>query len=368
MAHTRWLGILPYFGSAARPWLLVLGLGSAAACGSSESQGTPDPFAGFFSGGAPTIVQPTLTSGGSGTKPAGAAGSGGSAGGSVLPDLCADVPEGQLALIDDFEDANQDAVPEPEREAFWFPLKDDPASTGILVPEKEFAGGVPGGVNGSSQAAHITASGFTVWGAAFAANISHLKDNIRCPFNAKHFAGYRFFAKGSGRAYVVLQIPEIIDEQYGGTCRSSEGEVCYDAHGIWITLTPEWKAYSLKWSDFKQRGFGKKANFRPGAIMSMQFAFEKEVLPVDFWLDDVGWDDGSPFAVTGGGGAAGIGDAAGTGGTELGGSSGLGGAGGIGGSSGGAGGLGGTGGNAQGGSAGSSGGAGGSSSGAGGNP
>lgn len=340
----------------------MLTLGSAVACGSSDSKVASDPFSGFFGGGAPAIVQPTLSNAGSGATPASAAGTGGGGGSSnVLPDPCAVVPEGQLALIDDFEDANQDAVPEPEREAYWFPIKDDAASTGVLVPDKEFLGGVPTGVNGSAQAAHLSAAGFTVWGAAFGANISHLAGGIRCPFNANHFSGYRFYARGSGRVYVVLQIPDVIDEQYGGTCRGSEGEVCYDAHGIWVTLTPDWKAYSFKWSDFKQRSFGKQAAFRPGAIMSLQFSFETEQLPVDLWLDDVGWDDGSPFGVTGGAGGGG------SGGTiELGGSGGLGG---VGGGSGGVGGLGGMSGAAQGGSAGSSAGSntGGSNGGAGGN-
>jgi len=347
-----------------------MGLGAAAACSSSDQMAASDPFSGFFGGGAPAIVQPTLSNAGSGgAKPAAVAGNGGAAG-SPLLDPCADVPEGQLALIDDFEDGNQDAVPEPEREAFWFPLKDDEASAGILVPEKEFRGGVPTGVNGSTQAAHITASGFKVWGAAFAANISHLKNDIRCPFNAQHFSGYRFHARGSGRVYVVLQIPDIIDEQYGGTCRPSAGETCYDGHGVWITLTPDWKAYSFKWSEFKQRSFGKQAAFRPGAIMSLQFSFEKEQQPVDFWLDNVGWDDGSPFAVMGGGGSGGSG-----GSIDLGGSGGLGGLGDLGGTSGlgGSGGLdaiGGSSGAAQGGGGGSiaAAGGGGASSGAGGNP
>jgi hypothetical protein len=341
-------------------WLsaLSLGLGGAPACGSSDQPPAEVQLPPGFFGGAANVEQPILA--GMGPK-AGAAG--GAAGGDSLLDPCADVPEGKLALIDDFEDDNQEAVPEPDREAYWFPLKDDEASKGILVPEKSFLGGVPGGAHGSARAAHITASGFTVWGASFAANISHLKDGIRCPFNAQRFSGYRFFAKGSGKIWVVLQIPEVIDEQYGGTCRSGAGEICYDAHGTWITLTPDWQAYSFKWSDFKQRAFGKQAPFKPSTIMSLQFAFEKEVQPVDAWLDDVSWDDGSPFPPKETGGSAGAGgshESGGSGGgggsTDMGGGGGfagssVGGTGGLGGTSG-AGGMGGLAGAAQGGGAG----------------
>jgi len=289
---------------------LSLGLGLLAACsGSDRGPGFSLPSS-FFGGGVTGVEQPALA----GASPTAPAGSGG--GGSVLPDPCAVVPEGQLALIDDFEDADQDAVPEVDREAYWFPIDD--MTKGSIVPEKAFPGGSPGGAHGSAQAAHITASGFTDWGAAFAANISYLHNNLRCPFNARHFSGYRFFARGSGNVFVTLQIPEIIEDQYGGTCRPSAGDVCYDAHGIWITLTPDWKPYSFKWSDFKQRGFGKQAPFNPGTIMSLQFSMEKAQLPVDFWLDDVSFDDGSPFPGNGGTGGGGTGG----GGTSGGGTSG----------------------------------------------
>ena len=334
-------------GSSGRLLLAVLGLAAACSASDRSPRETSLPPS-FFGAGAPPIVQPALA-GTSSVSLAGSGGSGGS-GGSALPDPCANVPEGQLALIDDFEDDNQDAVPEVDREAYWFPIKDDEVSTGILVPEKEFRGGVPSGAHGSPRAAHITASGFTVWGAALAANISHLEGGIRCPYNARRFSGYRFYARGSGSVYVVLQIPEVIDEQYGGTCRPSQGDKCYDAHGIWITLTPDWQAYSFKWSDLKQRGFGKQAPFDPGTIMSLQFSFEKERLPVDVWLDDVSWDDGSPFppAGTAGSGGAGSGGLAGSGGfAGSSGSAGLAGFAGDAGGLGGLGSLGGTSGTAQ---------------------
>jgi hypothetical protein len=350
MAHQPRATTFLYFRRA--PWL-GLGLALASACGSSDRAPAEPALPTSFFGGAAGVEQPILA----GMGPKAVAGNGG-AGGNALPNPCADVPEGQLALIDDFEDGNQEAVPEVDREAYWFPIKDDEESKGVIEPENAFLGGVPGGAHGSPRAAHITASGFTLWGASFAANISHLKDGIRCPYNARRFSGYRFFAKGSGKVWVVLQIPEVIDEQYGGTCRSGAGEVCYDAHGVWITLTPDWQPYSFKWNDFKQRAFGKKAAFRPDAIMSIQFAFEKEVLPVDAWFDDVSWDDGSPFPPVNTGGAAGTGGSGDSGGSSgSGGSSELGGASGSGGSAGssGSGGsseLGGASGAAQGGGAG----------------
>ena len=134
-------------------WLLVLGLGFSPACGSSDGTVAETSLPPSFFGGATGIEQPTLA----GMSSTTVAGNGGG-GGSTLPNPCANVPEGQLALIDDFEDGNQDAVPEVDREAYWFPVKDDEASTGILVPEKVFLGGVPGGAHGSARAAQLRAS------------------------------------------------------------------------------------------------------------------------------------------------------------------------------------------------------------------
>jgi hypothetical protein len=251
-----------------------------------------------------------------------------------LPDPCAAVPQGTLALIDNFDDGDSVGVPEADREAFWFTDHDE--SAGSVVPEPFLP--ARGGAHGSNYAAHVTASGFSIWGAALATNVSHLADGIRCPFNASRFSGLRFAARGSGQVRVNLQIPEVVDEQYSGTCRPSQGDICYDTHGTWITLTPEWQSYSIKWAGFVQRGFGKRAALRQGAIMSVQFSFETAELPVDGWFDDIAWEDGSPLAdlgsgaagAAGEGGASGEGSAAAAGGSAEAGASTVGGTGGAG--------------------------------------
>ena len=287
-------------------WPLFSALAVAMACGKADPTPAPDsdlPSAVF--GGASGIKEPTLA----GTTSVGQGGGAGSSG-NLLPDPCAKVPEGRLAMIDDFEDGDSIAIPESDRESYWFTLHDD--SAGTITPDGLFKG-VPGGAHGSTRSAHITASGFSIWGAAFAANISHIAGGIRCPFNASHFAGLRFYARGAGQVRVSLQVPDIIDEQYGGTCKPAS-EICYDSHGVWITLTPNWQYFTLPWSQFVQRSFGKDAPFRREAIMSVQFTFEIDQLPGDAWLDDVAWDDGSRWLDpnSGAAGASGEGGAAGS--------------------------------------------------------
>lgn len=264
---------------------LTLPFALLGACGNSTSSDR-DPKLPANVGGAPPVQQPTLA--GTGAAPAlGLAG----AGGSALPDPCAVVAPGRYALIDDFEDGDSIAVPEADRESYWFTVHDD--SKGTIVPDSQFVPAL-GGAHGSILAAHVTASGFSIWGGALTANISHLAGGIRCPFNASGFSGLRFNARGSGRVRVTLSVPDVVDEQYGGTCRPSAGEVCYDTHGAWFVLTPGYRSYAFRWSDFVQRGFGKVASFQPGRIMAIQFNLETAELPIDVWIDDVSWDDGSP--------------------------------------------------------------------------
>jgi hypothetical protein len=299
----------------------ALGLGSAcSADGPSASQDTSSLPSGVF-GGAAGVIEPVLDAGPDvSTGPA---------------DVCVNVPQGTVALVDDFEDGDSVAVPEPEREAYWFPGHD--ATSGMMNQPMDFTP-LPGGVNGSQFAAHLTAAGYTDWGAEFAANITHLANGIRCPYNAAKFSGFHFYAKGSGLVRVELLMPEVIDVMYGGKCDPSTGEVCYDTHGTWISLTPDWTAIELPWHLFIQRSFGTQVIFDPQKIMSIEFAYETADLPVDSWFDDVGFIDGAPLPpATPSSGEAGQSGQAGSGG--AGGGGGLGGNGGLGG-----GGLGGEGG------------------------
>ncbi len=267
------------------------------ACGKTNTPDDPGLPSGIFGGSAGAPEQPTLASAGApATSEAGAPSS------TTPMAICKDVPQGQLALIDDFEDGDSTAVFEADREAYWFTIHDD--SVGTIVPDTDFLP-VAGGAHGSKYAAHITASGYSTWGAAFSANITHFANGIRCPFNATKFSGLRFFARGAGQVRVELQISEIVDQEYGGTCNPNAGQVCYDSHGAWITLTPDWKLYSLPWSAFVQRGYGTQAAFHADGILSLQYAFEVATLPVDVWFDDVSWEDGSPTPPLGAGGEGG---------------------------------------------------------------
>jgi hypothetical protein len=198
---------------------------------------------------------------------------------------------------------------EADREAYWFTVHDD--SAGQIDPPSEFLP-VAGGYRGT-KSAHVSASGFTTWGAELAANISH-KTAIRCPYNASGFAGLRFVARGHGRIRVQVAMPEVTDKEFGGKCDPQLGQTCYDVHGTFIALTEDFRRYEVSWSSLEQRGFGAPATFNPKTIMALYFTMETPDLPGDLWLDDLSFWDGLSSDLGAGGSGAGGGEAVDAGG------------------------------------------------------
>jgi hypothetical protein len=280
-------------------------------------------------------VRPSASFGGSGglgiidavplPESAGSAGGGGRVGAGE----CDATPRGTVALLDDFDDGDSVAAYEAGREAYWFTVQD--GSAGVLEPAGSFLP-VADGYRGT-KSAHVKASGFTTWGAELAANISS-KLAVRCPYDASAFAGLRFVARGSGRVRVQLAMPGVIDKEYGGTCDPAAGQTCYDEHGSLVTLEEQYRVYELPWSSFTQRAFGTPVAFDPKTIHSLHFSMQTEELPIDLWVDDVAFWDGTPSTEGSGGGAPGSAAGSGGGGAASGGAAGSGGAGGLGGGAG----------------------------------
>lgn len=282
-------------------WLLLSACAGfwTPACGKDAAPASSKPVSGVF-GGTSGAVDATPLSGTGGSVVAGAGAGGGTA------DACANTPPGTLALIDDFDDGDSVAAIEPFREAYWFTVND--GSAGTFDPPGTFFP-VPGGYHGTPSA-HVSARNFTIWGAELSANISHL-DTIRCPYNASAFAGVRFVARGHGHIRVQVAMPEVVEKEYGGKCDPTAGQVCYDVHGAFVTLSDHYRVYELPWSSLTQRSFGVQVAFNPKTIMTLHFSMEKADEPAELWLDNVEFWDGTPSTDTGAGGDGAGGDGAG---------------------------------------------------------
>lgn len=284
----------------------LVGFGPALACSGNDAKPRTTVTPAPFGGSGPIVMQPEVVVG-EGGQPLAQAGRGGQGGGTdAPPPVCNDVPPSTRALLDDFEDGDHAFASEAGREGYWYTI-DDKSAGGIVKPKDELVP-EPGGVGASRLAAHVVASGFTEWGAALSSTLTH-KGEVRCPYDASGFAGVRFLARGSGRVRFVVIAPATVDKQYGGTCDPAAGQVCFDSHGTFITLTDDWRLYEVPWAALTQRDFGTPAELLPSSIMGVQFSFEVGDLPTDFWLDDIALWDGvsTPPSSDGDGGAGGEG-------------------------------------------------------------
>src|SRR4051794_7914706 len=112
--HQTFPKILPLLLVAVPVWApLAFGNTSDAPAGSA---GFPS---GIF-GGSGGLEQPV----GAGTSALGSAGTDST---TMPTEVCVNVPQGTRALIDDFDDGDSIAVPESDREAYWFTIKDPSA-------------------------------------------------------------------------------------------------------------------------------------------------------------------------------------------------------------------------------------------------
>jgi len=195
-------------------------------------------------------------------------------------------PRGETARIDDFEDEDNKIFKAFEREGWWYTATDDTEGGAVLPPSGSFAP-VPLPAEEATlhneYAAHLTASGFEVWGATWGTTLRFTREGIKCAFNGSSFAGIRFRAKGNGTLRVNLGTPETIPVEDGGRCE----ERCYDTHARLVRIKPDWQVFEVRWGDLQQGGWGTQARFDPARLLNVGFNADKERLPVDVWLDDI---------------------------------------------------------------------------------
>jgi len=199
----------------------------------------------------------------------------------------------------------------------------------------------------------------TGWGAAIAAEVSN-----GCPFDASKYGGITFWAKGTSsvfegpnRLMVAVGNPEDIPSELGGFCNDTvmpPDPSCYARHRIIITLTPDWKQYTIAWTDLMPPSYYMTgAAFGANRVRDIVFNASGPSKPTDpatsfdFWVDELSFTaPGTPGNIPPDMGSGGSGGASGGSGGASGGTGGAsGGTGGSGGASGGTGGAsGGTGG------------------------
>ncbi len=194
-------------------------------------------------------------------------------------------PASDVRLLDDFEDGDNKPFRAFQREGWWFAAHDSSAGEIHPSPDRFEAALLPAAeaTTKNRMAAHFTAQGFSDWGVVWGTTLRWIDDGIRCPFNAEHFSGLRFRAKGNGRVRVNFGVPATTPPEYDGVCQ----ERCFDTHSQIVSLTPQWQVYEVRWDRLQQGGWGSEARFDPQRLLSLNFSVSPESLPVDILVDDI---------------------------------------------------------------------------------
>jgi hypothetical protein len=184
-------------------------------------------------------------------------------------------------MIDDFEDGNPASLAVDGRAGGWYPYNDEtPGAAQLLELVIDDSAPAPG--NG---VLHTTGSGFTTF-SGFGLGLRWTETGSEsCYYDASYYSGVTFWARGSASLRVTLQNPSVRSVGSGGTCPNSE--VCFDAHGLGVTIDAEWRQYRIDFESVTQAGYGLAVGaFRPQRLAAIEFQLGAGTT-YEMWLDDV---------------------------------------------------------------------------------
>ena len=187
-------------------------------------------------------------------------------------------------LIDDLNDGNRQIPSVNGRVGSWTD-SDDGTPGGAMYPDPVSAFTPTDTADPCRKyAAYVKGSGFSNWGA-------DLWFGLGSPYNASKYTGISFWARiDSGTTAVVhVTFPDKDTYPDGGICKTNATgpTACYDHYGSRITLTSDWKKYTLGFSQISQDGWGHAGTaFDPASLYEVLFQ-----IPVNatfsIWIDDV---------------------------------------------------------------------------------
>jgi complex I intermediate-associated protein 30 (CIA30) len=178
-------------------------------------------------------------------------------------------------IVFDFEYA------EPETPAGWYFVSDP---TGTRIPADRPYDVQGGGPNQSLFAAHVSGDGYTSWGTT-------LNLGLFCG-GVSQFEGIHFSVRVGGRRTWRTEIGtvEVLEQESGQVC-----DVCNDAYGYNFELPDErWYECSIRFADLEQQGWGTAVPLNLAHAEFLDFEFQLQDQPFDFWLDNLVFDEVVP--------------------------------------------------------------------------
>lgn len=283
--------------------------GSGGNAGSTSNGGDATSGGGAAHGG-------DATSGGSAAQAGTAANSGSNSGGDAASGSAGKAGNGgtgalagnggggtggataELDLIDDLEDGNRTIrlVANPKRDGLWDTGND---GSGSQTPAPgTFA---PALLNGNGPraaddyAAYTKGSGFTGYGAFLKVDLRNWPVYDQTPpYDASPYSGISFWAKvGAGSTKLVrIRFVSGDSDPRGGKCQPPSAnpphdQLCFNHYFAELTLSTEWKLYTVPFADFSQGVDGKLSpQIDLVEMYGLEFLFAGGS-GFELWLDDL---------------------------------------------------------------------------------
>jgi endoglucanase len=188
-------------------------------------------------------------------------------------------------VIDDVEDNNNQVGKHGGRNGYWYTYVDAQGST-ITPPAKTKFLQSPGGNKGSQYAAHMSGK-MSKDGDPLFAGMGFSFTDPKGAYDATKYTGVSFFAKvGAGSTKTVrLKVPDVNTDPAGKVCTE-----CFNDFGADLTLTEQWKKYTISFAGMKQMdGWGSPnpPSIDKSKLYGMQWQVTDRGVPFDVWVDDV---------------------------------------------------------------------------------
>jgi hypothetical protein len=209
-------------------------------------------------------------------------------------------------VIADFESGAGQINDAPRRHGSFYTYNDATAGAVQNPPAGDASPAeIPGGRCTSKFAMHVSAKGFTVWGAGFGTDFAYgvAPDggtvgpdsgiNPRQSYDASAYTGISFWARvePGSKPGLRLGIADKTTAPEGGMCVVDDTGMnpnrCYDDFGKTVGIITSWDFFKVSFAEMTQRGFGLKAPAIDKAhVYGLQFQAGAAV-DYDVWVDDL---------------------------------------------------------------------------------
>ena len=259
------------FGTVAVALTAIVGV----AC---SHEGAP-PTSAPTSGAAAPATPPPPPNPGNGNS--GVAENGPPPGPASVPDKAC----GEDFVIDDCEDNDNQVSHKGGRNGYWYTYADKQGTTISPPAHTKFlmsAGGAESSKHGAHMLGKVSANGDPLF-----AGMGFSFTDPKGPYDASKYTGISFWAKvGPGSTKTVrLKVPDVNTDPDGKVCKE-----CFNDFGADLTLTDQWKKYTIPFAAMKQMkdwGDPNPANVNKAKLYGLQFQVNDTGASYDLWVDDL---------------------------------------------------------------------------------